>query len=182
MLGTVFPMNMTADEINSVIENLNRVIRINKDIKRREKEQKCKGQNPCDEMPLGIHELKRGFTPPTKPAQPQVLKYEDERNFDETEYLTPMYLARLQEVERLYSERMIITTRHKVEYELKYFFNTLRKSSYIPYMDDEEAKICERIDKAIDFLLTLSRKIDRIQQAEKIYSNTQHIEILQELH
>jgi hypothetical protein len=112
----------------------------------------------------------RGFTPPTRPAVPQ------QANFSKL-----VFVGRLEEIEILYGERKIITTRHKVETELTYFFNVMRKKSYVPYLDEEELSICNRVDKAIDFLLTLSRKIDKIQQDEKIYANTQHIEVIFDL-
>jgi len=135
--------------------------------------------NPCSEIDISQVDMGRGFTPPTRPAQPQPIIYGNPPK--EHEFNKPMFMVRLEEIESLYTKRVIITTRNKVETELKYFFKDLRKKSYIPYIDKQETSIYERIDKAIDFLLTLSRKIDKIQQDEKIYANTQHIEVVFDL-
>lgn len=148
------------------------------------------GRNPCGEVPIDLknHELpkpyvevdltlscKGGFTRPTRPAVPQpvILGHPPEKS---------MHEIRLEEVETLYTKRMIITTRHKVETELKYFFNELRKDKYMPpYLyGNEEREICRRINDALTFLLKLAQKIDIIQQDNE-WGDTHHIEILMDL-
>lgn len=76
----------------------------------------------------------------------------------------------LEEVEQLYKVEKLKTNRKKVEIALRTLWET-RKTCFDSNLSENDIIMYERVDIAIDFLLKISRKIDKIQQNKHIFDD-----------